>query len=104
MAEILGIGCSQPPMILNPGEEWGHMCAHIYARGANYQALPELLDDVGEDNGRSADRRNQARMANAFRGLHDRLHAWAPDVLKTVQAARDIVTALSLYRRPVSEF
>lgn len=84
MAEILGIGCSHAPMILNPPEEWGRMRERIYARIPNYQPPPELLADRGDDNGLSADRRNQARIVNAFRTLHDRLHAWAPDVVMVI--------------------
>jgi hypothetical protein len=71
-------------MILNPPEEWGRMRERIYARIPNYQPPPELLADRGDDNGLSADRRNQARIVNAFRTLHDRLHAWAPDVVMVI--------------------
>lgn len=84
MADILGIGCSHAPMILNPPEEWGRVRQSIYSRIPNYQPPPELLADRGEDNGLSADRRNQGRIVNAFRVLHDRLHAWAPDVVMVI--------------------
>ena len=81
MGEILGIGCSHAPMILNPPEEWGRMRERIFSHVPGYQAPAQLLAELGEDQGLSEDRRNQARIADAFRVLHDRLHAWAPDVL-----------------------
>lgn len=73
------------------------MRTHIYARVPNYRPPPELLDDVGEDNGLSADRRSQARIADAFRALHDRPHAWAPGVLMVIaddQAENALVDGL----------
>jgi aromatic ring-opening dioxygenase catalytic subunit (LigB family) len=84
MAEILGIGCSHAPMILNPAEEWGRTRARIYARVPDYQPPSELLADLGGDNGLTADRQNQERIVKAFRVLHDRLHAWAPDVVMVI--------------------
>jgi hypothetical protein len=84
MAEILGIGCSHAPMILNPAEEWGRTRARIFARVPDYQPHPELVADLGDDNGLTADRRNQGRIVEAFRVLHDRLHAWAPDVVVVI--------------------
>jgi hypothetical protein len=84
MAEILGIGCSHAPMILNPADEWGRMRSRIYSRIPNYQPPPDMQADLAEDNGLSADRQNQARIVNAFRVLHERLHAWAPDVLMVI--------------------
>jgi hypothetical protein len=84
MADILGIGCSHAPMILNPPEEWGRMRERIFSRVPGYQPPPELIAELGDDHGLSADRRNQARIVEAFRVLHDRLHAWAPDVLMVI--------------------
>ena len=84
MADILGIGCSHAPMILNPPEEWGQMRERIFSRVPGYQPPPELIAELGDDHGLSADRRNQARIVEAFRVLHDRLHAWAPDVLMVI--------------------
>ena len=81
MAEILGIGCSHAPMILNPAEEWRRTRARIYSRVPNYRPPPDMVAELGQDDGLSADRQNQARIVNAFRVLHDRLHAWAPEVL-----------------------
>jgi hypothetical protein len=71
-------------MILNPPEEWGRMRERIFSRVPGYQPPPELIADLGDDHGLSADRRNQARIVEAFRVLHDRLHAWAPDVLMVI--------------------
>ena len=84
MAEILGLGCSHAPMILNPPEEWGRMRDRIFARVPDYQPPPELLADRGEDDGLGADRRNQERLVTAFRVLHDRLHGWAPDLVLVI--------------------
>jgi aromatic ring-opening dioxygenase catalytic subunit (LigB family) len=71
-------------MILNPPEEWPRMRARIYGRIPNYQSPPSMLAELGEDNGLGADRQNQARIVNAFRVLHDRLHAWSPDVVVVI--------------------
>lgn len=84
MAEILGIGCSHAPMILNPSGEWGRVRERIFSRVPNYQPPPQLLGELGEDNGLSADRRNQERLVKAFGVLHDRLHGWAPDVVMVI--------------------
>ncbi|MFQ5861223.1 MAG: hypothetical protein ACE5IG_06715 [Dehalococcoidia bacterium] len=85
MAEILGIGCSHAPMILNPPEEWGRLREWLYATyNPNYQAPPQVLTELGEDNGLSADRRNHQRIVDAFAVLRDKLHAWNPDVLMVI--------------------
>jgi catalytic LigB subunit of aromatic ring-opening dioxygenase len=84
MTEILGIGCSHAPMILNPPEEWGRMRERIFSRVPGYHPPAELVAELGEDQGLGEDRRNQARIVEAFRVLHDRLHAWAPDVLMVI--------------------
>lgn len=42
MAEILGLGCTHAPMILNPPEEWANMRQGIYSRIPGYQR-PESM-------------------------------------------------------------
>jgi len=81
MAEILGLGCSHGPIILTPPEAWAKGRERIFSRVPNYQPPPQLLAELGEDNGRSRDRQDQQRVVESFRVLHDRLHAWNPDVL-----------------------
>lgn len=84
MAEILGIGCSHAPMILNPPEEWTRMRERIMSRVPNYEPPPELMVDRGGDDWLSAHRENQGRLAKAFGVLHDRLHGFAPDVVMII--------------------
>ena len=81
MAELPGIGCSHAPMILNPPEEWGNMRKSIYSRVPNYQAPPSMVEELGEDDGLSHDRKNQQRIADASQVLRDKLHEWIPDVV-----------------------
>ena len=81
MAEILGIGCSHAPMILNPPEEWGNMRKSIYSRIPDYQAPPSMVKELADDNGLVHDRQNQRKIVDAFKVLRDKLHAWKPDVV-----------------------
>ncbi|MCH7606662.1 MAG: hypothetical protein IH962_05865 [Chloroflexi bacterium] len=81
MAEILGLGCSHAPMILNPPEEWANMRKAIYSRIPNYQAPASMVEELGDDNGLTHDRKNQKRIEDAFAVLRKKLHEWKPDVV-----------------------
>ena len=81
MAEILGIGCSHAPMILNPPEQWANVRKGIASRVPNYQAPPKLIEELGDDNGLSEDRKNQKRIVEAYRVLSDKLHSFRPDAV-----------------------
>lgn len=84
MAEILGIGCTHAPMILNPPEEWPNVRKGIASRIPNYKPPPELIEELGDDNGLTRDVQNQKRIASAFDVLKDRLHSWNPDVVMII--------------------
>lgn len=84
MAEILGLGCSHGPIILTPPESWAKTRERVFARIPNYQPPAQLLEELGQDNGLSQDRRDQQRVMDSFRVLHDRLHEWSPDVLMII--------------------
>lgn len=84
MAEILGLGCTHAPMILNPPEEWPKMRQRIYSRIPGYQPPAAMVQELGDDNGLSHDKQNQQRIADAFQQLHDKLHDWKPDVVMIV--------------------
>ena len=71
MAEILGIGCSHAPMILNPPEEWGNMRKSIYSPIPGYQAPPSMIEELADDNGLVHDRQNQQKIIDAFKVLRD---------------------------------
>jgi len=81
MAEILGLGCSHGPIILTPPQAWAKGRERIFARVLNYQPPPQLLQELGEDNGLSQDIVDQQRVVDAFAVLRERLHAWEPDVV-----------------------
>lgn len=81
MSEILGIGCSHAPMILNPPEEWAAMRKSIYGRVAGYEAPEEMVRELADDNGLAHDKKNQKKIADAFAVLKEKLHAWKPDVV-----------------------
>ena len=49
MAEILGLGCTHAPMILNPPEQWVNARKGIYSRVAGYQAPPAMVQELGDD-------------------------------------------------------
>ena len=84
MAEILGLGCSHGPIILTPPEAWAKGRERIFARIPNYQPPAQLLEELGQDNGFSQDKDDQQRVVASFKVLHDRLHAWNPDVLMII--------------------
>ncbi len=84
MAEILGLGCSHAPMILNPPEEWRNMRKRIYGGIPEYEAPAEMIEQMGDDEGLSHDIKNQQRIADAFAVLKEKLHAWKPDVVMIV--------------------
>ena len=84
MAEILGLGCSHAPMILNPPEEWVNMRKRIYSGIPAYQVPPSLIEEMGDGEGLTHDRMNQQRSADAFAVLKEKLHAWKPDVVMIV--------------------
>jgi hypothetical protein len=81
MAEILGLGCSHGPIILTPPQAWAKGRERLFARVPNYQPPPQLLQELGEDNGLSQDIVDQQHVVDAFAVLRERLHAWEPDVL-----------------------
>ena len=81
MAEILGLGCSHGPIILTPPQAWAKGRERIFARVPNYQPPPQLLEELGQDNGLSQDIADQQRVVEAFAVLRERLHAWNPDVV-----------------------
>ena len=80
MAEILGLGCSHGPIILNPPENWANSRERVFARVPNYQPPAQLLEELVQDNGVSQDLRDQKRVVDSFQVLHDRLHEFDPDV------------------------
>src|SRR5215468_1966943 len=84
MAEILGLGCSHGPIILTPPEAWAKGRERIFARIPNYQPPAQLLEELGQDNGLSQDKDDQQHVVESFKVLHDRLHAWNPDVLMII--------------------
>lgn len=84
MAEILGLGCSHGPIILTPPEAWARGRERVFARIPNYQPPAQLLEELAQDNGLSQDRHDQQRVVESFKVLHDRLHAWNPDVLMII--------------------
>jgi hypothetical protein len=84
MAEILGLGCSHGPIILTPPEVWNKGRERIFARIPGYQPPPALVEELGQDNGLSQDIADQKRVMESFQVLHDRLHAWNPDVLLVI--------------------
>ena len=81
MAELLGLGCSHGPIILTPPEVWHKGRERIFGRNPNFQAPPQLIEALADDNGLAQDRLDQKKVVEAFQVLHDRLHEWDPDVL-----------------------
>ena len=81
MAEILGIGCTHAPMILFPPEHWVNVRKRLSERIPNYEKPPQLVEELGDDNGASHDKKNHKRIGDAFKVLRERLHAWKPDVV-----------------------
>ena len=84
MAEILGIGCTHAPMILNPPEQWTNIRKRLSSSVPNYRPPPKLLEELGDDDGLTQDRINQGRITSAFQVLRDRLHAFRPDAVIVV--------------------
>jgi aromatic ring-opening dioxygenase catalytic subunit (LigB family) len=84
MAEILGLGCSHGPIILTPPEVWAKGRERLFNRVPDYQPPPQLLEELGQDNGLSQDRLDHQRVVESFRILHDRLHQWNPDVVMII--------------------
>ena len=84
MAEILGLGCSHGPIILTPPEVWAKGRERLFNRVPDYQPPPQLLEELGQDNGLSQDRLDQQRVVESFRILHDQLHQWNPDVVMII--------------------
>jgi Glyoxalase/Bleomycin resistance protein/Dioxygenase superfamily len=84
MAEILGLGCSHGPIILTPPKVWARGRERVFARIPDYQPPVKLLEELGQDNGLSQDKHDQQRVVESFKVLHDRLHAWTPDVLMII--------------------
>ncbi|HEU0022869.1 MAG TPA: hypothetical protein VFR55_14535 [Dehalococcoidia bacterium] len=84
MAEILGLGCSHGPIILTPPESWAKTRERMYSRIPNYQPPGQMLEELGQDNGLSQDRRDHQRVIESFKVLRDRLHEWDPDVLMII--------------------
>jgi hypothetical protein len=84
MGEVLGLGCTHAPMILNPAEQWTEVRKNIFGRVPNYQPPAKLIAELGNDNGLSQDRINQQRIVDAFQALRDKLHSWKPDLVMVV--------------------
>ena len=81
MGEVLGLGCTHAPMILNPADQWTNIRKRIYGGVPNYQAPPKMVEELGDDNGASQDKVNQQRIVDAFAVLRDKLHSWNPDLV-----------------------
>ena len=99
MAEVLGIGCTHAPMILNPPEQWVNIRKRLASTVPNYQAPPKLIEELGDDNGVSQDRKNHKRIVDAFQVLSDKLHSFKPDVVIVVgddQAEWHIIMATTM--------
>ena len=81
MGEVLGLGCTHAPMILNPAEQWVNVRKNIYGSNPNYQAPAKMVEELGDDNGASHDKVNQQKIVAAFSVLRDKLNAWNPDLV-----------------------
>ena len=84
MSEVLGLGCSHAPMILNPAEQWPEIRRRIYGGVPNYEAPPKMVEELGVDNGASRDKINQQKIVDAFAVLREKLTAWKPDLVIVV--------------------
>ncbi len=84
MAELLGLGCSHGPIILTPPEVWHKSRERIFGRNPDFQAPPQLIEELGDDNGLTQDRLDQKKVVEAFGVMRDRLHEWQPDVLMVI--------------------
>ncbi|MCH7745334.1 MAG: hypothetical protein IIC84_04590 [Chloroflexi bacterium] len=81
MAEILGIGCTHAPMTLYPPENWVNIRKRLSSGIPNYQPSPELVEELGDDNGLAQDKYNHKRIVDAFAVLREKLHSWKPDAI-----------------------
>ena len=88
MAEIIGLGCTHYPGLLQPDERLPGGFRHLltapnvpaqYKDRANWPA--ELLAELGNDDGVSSARRYGARMAEGFRAVRKALDEFDPDVV-----------------------
>jgi hypothetical protein len=84
MAELLGLGCSHGPIILTPPEVWHKSRERIFGSNPNFQAPPQLIEALGDDNGLTQDRLDQQKIVAAFQVMRDRLNEWNPDVLLVI--------------------
>jgi len=67
MAEILGLGCSHGPIILTPPEVWAKGRERLFARVPNYEPPEQLIEELGQDNGFSQDKRDQQQVSPRFK-------------------------------------
>ncbi len=88
MAEILGLGCTHYPGLLQSDERLPGGFHHLltapnvpahYKDRANWPA--ELLAELGNDDGVSSARRYGARMADDFRAIRKALDDFNPDLV-----------------------
>ena len=88
MAEIIGLGCTHYPGLLQPDERLPGGFHHLltapnvpahYKDRANWPA--ELLAELGNDDGASSARRYGARMADGFRAVRKALDEFDPDLV-----------------------
>ena len=84
MGEVLGLGCSHAPMILNPADQWPEIRRRIYGGVPNYEPPPKMVEELGVDNGASRDQVNQQKIVDAFAVLREKLTAWKPDLVIVV--------------------
>ncbi len=84
MGELLGLGCTHAPMILNPAEQWPEIRRRIYGGVPNYQAPPKMVEELADDNGASRDKVNQQKIVDAFAVLRQKLVDWNPDLVIVV--------------------
>ena len=84
MAEVLGLGCSHGRIILTPTEIWHKSRERIFGRIPNFRAPPQLIKELGDDNGLTQDRLDQQKVVEAFQVMRERLHDWKPDVLMVI--------------------
>ncbi len=88
MGEILGLGCTHYPGLLQPDAQLPGLFHHLltapnvpafYKDRANWPA--ELVAELGNDAGLSAAQRYSARLAEGFRAVRRALDAFEPDVV-----------------------
>lgn len=81
MGELLGLGCTHAPMILQKPEQWVNVRKRLSERIEGYKPPPELIEELGDDNGLSHDLKNHKRIVDAFAKLREKLHAFNPDAV-----------------------